>query len=63
MKYSGRLSLRLSNRLHQKVSEVAEECGVSINQFIIETLAKAVGNNMKMINMNKEKTRQQEENL
>ncbi|WP_368390131.1 type II toxin-antitoxin system HicB family antitoxin [Thomasclavelia ramosa] len=59
--YSGRLSLRLSSRLHQKVSEVSDECGVSINQFIIETLAEAVGSNMKLISMSKEKMKQQEE--
>lgn len=60
-KYSGKLSLRMSTRLHQKVSEVSDECGVSINQFITETLAEAVGSYSKLMNISKAKMRQQEE--
>lgn len=46
-KYSGKLSLRISPLLHQRVSETAKTMGISINQFIVETLAMAVGNNIK----------------
>ena len=60
-KYSGKLSLRISPRLHQKVSEVSDGYGISINQFISETLAEAVGSCSKLMNISKEKMRQQEE--
>ena len=40
---------------------MANERGVSMNQFIIEILVEAVWNNMKLINISKEKMRQQDE--
>lgn len=60
-KFSGKLSLRLSNRLHKKVANVAEELGVSINQYIVETLAESVGANNKVFNLSQQKLRQKEE--
>lgn len=60
-KYSGRFSVRISPRLHQKVAKISEEYGISINQFIVETLSEAVGSNLKLINMTKERIKRQEE--
>lgn len=60
-KYSGKLSLRISPRLHQKISEVSDEYNISINQFISETLAEAIGGYTKLMNISKEKMKQQEE--
>lgn len=60
-KFSGKLSLRLSSNLHQKVSLIADELDVSINQYIVEVLAESVGSNNKIINMTKEKMKQKEE--
>jgi predicted RNase H-like HicB family nuclease len=42
-KYSGKLSLRLSKRLHAQVARAADVEGVSINQYIVEAVAQAVG--------------------
>lgn len=62
-KFSGKLSLRLSKRLHKKVADVAEELGVSINQYIVETLAESVGANNKILNLSQEKlTKEKTEN-
>ncbi|QUN12935.1 toxin-antitoxin system HicB family antitoxin [Clostridium sp. C1] len=60
-KYSGKLSLRISPRLHKKISEVSDEYGISINQLITETLAEAIGGYIKLMNISKEKMKQQEE--
>jgi hypothetical protein len=42
-KYSGKLSLRLSKRLHAQVARAADVEGVSINQYIVEAVAQAIG--------------------
>jgi antitoxin HicB len=41
--FSGKLVLRLPKSLHQKATWVAEREGVSLNQFIVASLAIAVG--------------------
>ncbi|MGQ0593350.1 MAG: type II toxin-antitoxin system HicB family antitoxin [Gammaproteobacteria bacterium] len=41
--YSGKLMLRLSRSLHRRAAEMAHAEGVSLNQFIVITLAKRVG--------------------
>lgn len=40
--YSGKLSVRLSKSLHQKLAEFAESEGVSINQCIVEAISSYV---------------------
>ena len=42
--YSGQLRLRMPKSLHQKLSNRASEEGVSLNQYIVYELGKAVGN-------------------
>jgi Uncharacterized conserved protein len=59
--FSGKLSLRMSSKLHQKINDIADEDGISTNQYIVETLAESVGSNMKVINMSKEKMKRYEE--
>jgi predicted RNase H-like HicB family nuclease len=41
--FSGKLVLRLPRSLHKKATWVAEREGVSLNQFIVASLAEAVG--------------------
>jgi len=41
--YSGKLMLRLSRSLHRRAAEIAHAEGVSLNQFIVTTLAERVG--------------------
>ncbi|MCH4013417.1 MAG: toxin-antitoxin system HicB family antitoxin [Solobacterium sp.] len=41
--YSGKISLRMSKSLHEKVSLIAKKEGISINQFINEAIAEHVG--------------------
>ena len=41
--FSGRLALRLPKSLHKKAARVAEREGVSLNQFIVASLAECVG--------------------
>jgi predicted RNase H-like HicB family nuclease len=41
--YSGKLMLRLSRSLHRRAAEMAHAEGVSLNQFIVITLAKRMG--------------------
>lgn len=41
--YSGKLMLRLSRSLHRRAAEMAHAEGVSLNQFILTTLAERVG--------------------
>lgn len=41
--YSGKLMLRLSRSLHRRAAEMAYAEGVSLNQFIVITLAERVG--------------------
>jgi antitoxin HicB len=41
--FSGKLVLRMSGSLHRKAALYAEREGVSLNQFIVTTLAEAVG--------------------
>lgn len=42
-KHSGRLLLRMPKELHGELAQAAAQEGVSLNQFISTTLAKAVG--------------------
>lgn len=41
--FSGRLVLRLPKSLHKKAARIAERDGVSLNQFIVMSLAENVG--------------------
>ena len=41
--YSGRFLLRLPKSLHRELSELAEQDGVSLNQFIVALLSRRVG--------------------
>ena len=42
-RFSGKLAVRMSPSLHQRVAEVAADEGVSINQMIVTILAERVG--------------------
>lgn len=42
-KYSGKLSVRLSSKLHRMVAELSQNEGVSINQCIVEAVSMYVG--------------------
>ena len=41
--YSGKLMLRLSRSLHRRAAEMSHAEGVSLNQFIVTTLAERIG--------------------
>ena len=41
--YSGKVNLRMPKSLHRDLARRAEEEGVSLNQFMVVTLARAVG--------------------
>lgn len=41
--FSGRVTLRMARSLHRRVAEIAEDEGVSINQFITTILSHQVG--------------------
>ncbi len=41
--YSGRFVVRISSRLHQELSEAAEENGVSLNHLVTEMLSQGSG--------------------
>lgn len=43
IQFSGRFALRMAKSLHEKISGLAEEDGVSLNQFICNVLAERVG--------------------
>lgn len=43
LEYSGRLVVRMPKGLHQRAATCAEREGVSLNQFIVASLAEAVG--------------------
>ena len=43
MEFSGKLVLRLPKSLHKKASRAAERDGISLNQFIVSSLAEQVG--------------------
>ena len=42
-KYSGKFFIRAPKSLHKKLTQMANREGVSLNQFLVVTLAKAVG--------------------
>jgi predicted HicB family RNase H-like nuclease len=42
-KYSGRINFRMPKYLHEAVAIIAEQEGVSINQYLLSAVAKAVG--------------------
>jgi predicted RNase H-like HicB family nuclease len=48
--FSGRLLLRMPKGLHKKAARIAEYEGVSLNQFIITSLAEQVGERTRMYN-------------
>jgi antitoxin HicB len=41
--YSGKFNVRLPKSLHRRLDQMAEREGVSLNQFLVYTLSKAVG--------------------
>lgn len=41
--YSGKVNLRMPKSLHRALARRAEEEGVSLNQFMVVALARAVG--------------------
>jgi len=41
--YSGKFNVRLPRSLHRKLDQMAEREGVSLNQFLVSTLSRAVG--------------------
>jgi len=41
--YSGRFNVRIPRSLHQKLAEMAEKEGVSLNHLLVSTLSRAVG--------------------
>ena len=43
IEFSGKLVLRLPKSLHKKASRAAERDGISLNQFIVSSLAQQVG--------------------
>lgn len=42
-KYSGKFFIRAPKSLHRKLNKMAEREGVSLNQFLVATLSRAVG--------------------
>lgn len=43
--YSGKVNLRMPTSLHRDLARKAEDEGVSLNQFMVVALARAVGEN------------------
>lgn len=41
--YSGNLNVRLTPEIHSRIATIAQQTGTTINGFIRQTLAKAVG--------------------
>jgi antitoxin HicB len=41
--YSGKFNVRVPKNLHRKLDQLAERDGVSLNQFLVSTLSRAVG--------------------
>lgn len=41
--YSGNLNVRLTPEIHSRIAAMAQQTGTTINGFIRQTLAKAVG--------------------
>lgn len=41
--YSGNLNVRLTPEIHSRIASIAQQTGTTINAFIRQTLAKAVG--------------------
>lgn len=41
--YSGNLNVRLTPEIHSRIAAIAQQTGTTINGFIRQTLAKAVG--------------------
>src|SRR5271169_2780194 len=48
--FSGRLVLRMPKSLHKKAARLAERDGVSLNQFIVISLAENVGDHARSLN-------------
>jgi antitoxin HicB len=51
-KYSGKLNFRMPKRLHEKVAAMAENEGVSINQYLLSVVSEAVGSD-KVLSLSK----------
>ena len=49
--YSGKFVVRVPKTLHRKISETADQEGVSLNQWINAALAEAIGNKLAQIQM------------
>jgi len=41
--YSGKFNVRFPKSLHRRLDQIADREGVSLNQFLVSTLSKAVG--------------------
>lgn len=41
--YSGKFNVRFPKSLHRRLDQIAEREGVSLNQYLVSTLSKAVG--------------------
>ena len=41
--YSGKFNIRIPKSLHQKLDQMAEREGVSLNHYLVSTLSRAVG--------------------
>jgi antitoxin HicB len=52
--YSGKFNVRFPRSLHRKLDQMADREGVSLNQFLVSTLSRAVGQEE---SKNKKKTR------
>ena len=42
-KYSGKIALRMSPSMHAAVTHIAELEGISLNQYMVTTIARAIG--------------------
>ena len=42
-KYSGRINFRMPKQLHAKVAAIAQQEGVSLNQYLLSAVAQAAG--------------------
>ena len=42
-KYSGKIALRMSPSMHAAVTRIAELEGISLNQYMVTTIARAIG--------------------
>ena len=48
-KYSGRINFRMPKQLHAKVAAIAQQEGVSLNQYLLSAVAQAAGEGEKSV--------------